>query len=129
MGVPHSKAPLDLREDYFVRIENRFAYYETKIIKEITLGHNYINQTRFNFTRPNKDDIIVEPKDGKDQLLNRTFLDFIYDNLRDRLFFSGVTIDEEEENPSIIRTKERMQIVKLKNNKYQFTRTYDYIKL
>lgn len=129
MGVPHSKSPLDLREDYFVNTENRFAYYDTKIIKEITLGHNYINQTRFNFTKPDKDNIIAEPKEDKDQSLNISFLDFICDNLSDRLFFSGVTIDEEEENPSIIRTKERMKIIKIKSNKYQFTRTYDYIKL
>ena len=128
MGVPYSKSPFEIEDDFYVDIKNRFTYYDSDIIKEITLGHNYVNRTRFHINRISEAITILEPIPDVEDNINIVLLDFITDKLSDKLFYSGVTYEKIEDAISIIRTKERMEITKIENNKYQLTRTYQVIK-
>lgn len=128
MGVPYSKSPFEIKPDFYVDIKNRFAYYNSNIIKEITLGHNYINRTRFHINRISEAITILEPIPDVESNINIVLLDFISENLSDKLFYSGVTYEKMGDDISVIRTKERMEIIKIENNKYQLTRTYEVIK-
>ena len=128
MGVPYSKSPFELKANFYKDIKNRFAYYNSNIIKEITLGHNYINRTRFHINRISEAITILEPIPDVESNINIVLLDFISENLSDKLFYSGVTYEKMGDDISVIRTKERMEIIKIENNKYQLTRTYQVIK-
>lgn len=128
MGVPYSKSPFELKPDFYRDIKNRFAYYDTDIIKEITIGHNYINRTRFHINRINEAVTIIEPIIDAENNINQILLDFIVEKLSDRLFYSSVIYEKEKVGYSLIRTKERMGIVKLEITKYQLTRTYEVVK-
>lgn len=128
MGVPYSKSPFELKPDFYKDIKNRFAYYDTNIIKEITIGHNYINRTRFQINRINEAVTIIEPIIDTENNINHLLLDFIVEKLSDRLYYSGVIYEKEDVGYSVIRTKERMEIIKLEKNKYQLTRTYEVVK-
>ena len=128
MGVPYSKSPFELKPDFYVDIKNRFAYYDSNIVKEITLGHNYINRTRFHIDRVSEAITILEPIPNSESNINIILLDFISENLKDKLFYSGVIYDKSDDGISVIRTKERMEIIKIENYKYKLTRTYEVIK-
>jgi hypothetical protein len=128
MGVPYSKSPFELMPDFYVDIKNRFAYYDSNIVKEITLGHNYINRTRFHINRVSEKITILEPIPNIENNINIILLDFISENLKDKLFYSGVTYHKSDDDVSVIRTKERMEIIKIENYKYQLTRTHEVIK-
>ena len=63
MGVPYSKSGFSPREDYLVKKENRYTYYDKSIVKEITLGMNFFNGRDFEIKRVNDKIINVKPKE------------------------------------------------------------------
>lgn len=132
MGVPYSKSGLVPREDYIVNKENRYVYYDNKIIEAITLGVNFFNGREFELGWLDEKKIKVKPKNEKtnweydSQVL---LLDFIVNNLKDRLYYSGIKYElDENEVHYIIRTKEKLEIDKQSDGSYILTRTNDVVK-
>ena len=68
----------------------------------------------------NEENVINAEEEAKEKLEE--------ENLKDKLFYSGVIYDKSDDGISVIRTKERMEIIKIENYKYQLTRTYEVIK-
>lgn len=132
MGVPYSKIGLVPTEDYFVNKENRYVYYDNKIIESITLGVNFFNGREFEIVWLDEKNIKVKPKNEKanweyeSQVL---LLDFIVNNLKDHLFYSGIKYELDENGVHyIIRTKEKLQIEKQEDDSFILTRTNDVVK-
>ncbi|MEC3906440.1 DUF2971 domain-containing protein [Tamlana sp. 2201CG12-4] len=130
MGIPFSKVGLDPRDDHKGDKENRRAYYDKNIIKEITLGNNFFTGREFDIDRSAKDFIIVKPLKSKNNWNYQDhidFLEYVYENFSDRLYYSGKTFNiNDGDQPYLIRTKERLEIENLGDNKYKLTRTNDF---
>ncbi len=132
MGVPYSKLGLVATEDYIVNKENRYVYYDNKIIESITLGVNFFNGREFEILWLDDKNIKVKPKniksnwEYKNQVL---LLDFIVDKLIDKLFYSGVKYEKDSNGMHyIIRTKEKLKIEKQSDDSFLLTRTEDIVK-
>tara|TARA_R110002049_G_C9172462_1_gene562055 strand:- start:6405 stop:7487 length:1083 start_codon:yes stop_codon:yes gene_type:complete len=130
MGVPYSKIGLDPRKDYEVNKENRRVFYDKKIIKEITLGNNFFTGREFNIDNSLKNSYIVEPIENKNNWNYQNhidILDYIFQNLSDKLFYSGKTFKIDGGGvPYLVRTKERLVIEKLLDKKYKLIRTNEF---
>jgi hypothetical protein len=130
MGVPYSKVGLDPRKDYDVIKENRRAYYDKNIIKEVTLGNNFFTGREFIIDRSLTIGFSVEPISG-DKKWNYNnhveILNHIEQNLKDKLFLSSKTFKIDDEGiPDLVRTKERFEIEKIGEIKYKLTRTHEF---
>lgn len=133
MGVPYSKSGFSPREDYLVKKENRYTYYDKSIVKEITLGMNFFNGRDFEIKRVNDKIINVKPKEIESNWefkSQQKLLDYLCTDLNDKFYYSGVKYElDEQEKPYLIRTKENMLIKKLDDGFYQLTKTENIIKL
>ena len=127
MGVPYSKRGLNVREDYHVNKKNRYVYYEKEIVEEITLGVDFFNSRDFKVEWLDSKNIKVKAlksdSNWEFDSLN-IFMDYVFHNLKDKLFYSGVKYELDEENVHyLVRTKEKMEIQKVEENEYILTRT------
>lgn len=133
MGVPYSKTGLAGREDYFVRKENRFAYYDKNLVEEITLGMNFFNSKEYEITKIDEKDIQIKLKKSKKNWnfeSQKKLLNYVFENLKDRLYYSGVKYEVNENNDYyLIRTKERLEIERKDEVTFVLTRTNVLIKL
>lgn len=132
MGVPYSKSGLNPNEDYIVNKENRYVYYDNKIIESITLGVNFFNSREFEIAWLDEKKIKIKPKKDKSNWEYESqvlLLDFIVCNLKDRLFYSGVKYELDENGVHyIIRTKEKLEIEKQSDDSFILTRTKNIVK-
>lgn len=133
MGVPYSKTGLSGREDHFIRKENRFAYYEKNLVEEITLGMNFFNTKEYEIVKISEKDIQVKLKNNKENWnfeSQKKLLNYVFENLKDKLYYSGVKYEVNENNDYyLIRTKEKMEIERKDETTFILTRTNILIKL
>lgn len=121
MGIPLNKERLSIPSNTKFNHENRYIKYDSSIIEEITLGYKFFNQESFEIEHVN-DGIIINPK--KDVPLLSDFIEYIYKNVKDNLYQSGVKQDKDKENNIFIkRNKEKIKIIKLETNKYKLIQT------
>lgn len=133
MGIPYSKSGLSPREDYLVDKKNRYVYYDKELVEEICLGINFFNGREFEIEWLDEKNIRVKPKkiesnwEYKNQVL---LLDYIIENLKDKLYYSGTKYElDENEKHYLIRTKEKLEIIKQDDESYVITRTNYIIRL
>ncbi|MDF2553499.1 MAG: hypothetical protein K0R77_2774 [Chryseobacterium sp.] len=131
MGVPHSKSGLNIIPDHIGNKENRKISYSKEIVEEICLGFNFIVARDFNIKRINDLEFEAQPLKGKYNYENYIkLLTYISDNLSDRLFYSGVKYElDDEQKLFLIRTKEKLEIKKINDETFHFTRTNNIIRL
>lgn len=127
MGVPYSKSGLDPREDYIVRKENRYVFYDKNLVEEVTVANNFFNGRDFEIKWLNAMRIKVKPKninsnwEYDNQVL---FLDYVVQYLKDKFYHSGTKYENDSDGSLIlIRTKEKMEIEKQDDGSYILTRT------
>ena len=132
MGVPYSKSGLDQREDYFVRKENRYVFYDRTLVEEITVANNFFNGRNFEIKWLDAINVSIKPKKVKNnweyesQIL---FLDYVVEHLSDKFYHSGTKYElDKDEAIILIRTKEKMNIKKEDDGSFLLTRTNEYIK-
>lgn len=131
MGVPYSKLSFTPISDYLTPPENRYTYYDKNIVEQITLGVNFF--TTFDFEIEWLDDRNIQIKPIKGEGFSNfdayaKLLAYICDNLNDCLFQSSTKYEDNEDNTlRIIRTKERLEIKRIKWNTYILTRTDEVI--
>lgn len=133
MGVPYSKTGLSGRDDYFIKKENRFAYYDKKIVEEITLGMSFFNTKEYEINQIDEKNIEVKLKNNKDNWnyeSQKKLLNYVFENLKDKLYYSGLKYEINENNDYyLIRTKEKMEIERKDETTFILTRTNILIKL
>lgn len=130
MGIPYSKAGLDPRQDHIVDKANRRAFYDKSIVEEVTLGNNFFTSREFIIDRKSNEEFTVIPieSDNNWNFKNHCkLLGYIECNLKDKLFYSGKCFHINEKGiPVLKRTKERLEIELIGDNKYSFTRTNEF---
>lgn len=127
MGVPLNKMGLTNNRDNYLGIkENRFAKYDSNIIEEIVLANIFFNGEDFSIKWNNDlTEFIIRPK--KDTKNFIAFLDYVCDNLEDKLFYSGVKYEfNNDKKLKLVRTKEKLKIEKMSKTKYKLYRTNDF---
>jgi len=128
MGVPLKKMGLSNNRDNVLGIKgNRFAKYDQNLVEEIVLANNFFNGEDFIIKWNNEDlnEIIVRPKRNTKNFI--IFLDYVCINLKDKLFYSGVKYEfNDEKKLKLVRTKEKVKIKKISKTKYKFYRTNDF---
>jgi len=132
MGVPYSKSGLVQRNDYFVKKENRYAYYDKELIEEICLGMNFFNAREFEIEWKNDKEIQVKIiKENNWQYENQKgLLNEILENFSDKLYLSGVKYElDENDKHFLIRTKEKIEITLIDDQNYLLRRTDQIIKI
>ncbi|MBC7845498.1 MAG: DUF2971 domain-containing protein [Flavobacterium sp.] len=130
MGVPYSKTGLSGREDYFVKKENRFAYYDKNLVQEITLGMNFFNTTEYQITMLDEKNIQVKLKANWNFESQKKLLNFVFENLKDKLYYSGVKYEiNVNDDYCLIRTKEKLEIERKDEITFVLTRTNILIKM
>ena len=132
MGVPYSKSSFNPIPDFKTLLKNRYTYYDKDIVEQITLGINFFTSSDMEIKWLDDKNIQVKPKKGNACYNFDSYaklLTYICDKLKDRLFQSGTKYEENEDNSlRIIRTKERLDIKRIKWNTYVLTRTDEIIK-
>jgi hypothetical protein len=132
MGVPYNKVGLKTIKPYKTNPQNRYAFYNSELVKQITLGVSFFTTTDFEIEWLDEKNIVVKPKKDDNSWNYESYcklLAYINDSLSERLYYSGVKYETNEDNTlKIIRTKERMEIKRIKWNTYQLTRTEEIIK-
>ncbi|MAD98614.1 MAG: hypothetical protein CMB99_14925 [Flavobacteriaceae bacterium] len=127
MGVPHSKAGLSNRPDYFVGKENRFIFYGKEIIEHICLGFTFFKGKDFDLLWLNSKELQIKLKKknrDKTPIVKLSLLNFIFFNLKDKLYLSGIKYElDENEKPYLTRTKEKVEIYKKNSKTFIITRT------
>lgn len=130
MGIPYSKSGLDIRKDHFVRTENRYVYYDHKLVEEITVAHNFFIARNFEIKWLDAKTIRVKPIDSKTNWEYDSqvkILNYISEKLSDKLYHSGTKYENDKDGfPVLIRTKEKMEITKGNDGEFLLTRTDDY---
>lgn len=129
MGIPYSKVGLDPRPDYIVQKENRYVFYDTKLVEEVTVANNFFNARNFEVEWLNAVNIRIKPRDidSNWEYKNQVkFLDYIVENLSDKFYHSGTKYELDNNEMILIRTKEKMEIKK-KSDYYILTRTDTFI--
>lgn len=115
MGVPYSKKGLDPREDYSIDKTNRYVYYDTTLVEEITLGVGFFNGRDFEIIWNEDGNFKVKPKAGGWEYESlQLLMNHVYENLNEKIFYSGVKYEfgENKNIYNIIRTKEKLEISK-----------------
>lgn len=127
MGVPYTKRGLNVNKDYHVNKKNRYVYYDKELVEEVTLGVDFFNSRDFEVTWLDAKNIKVKPlkTDSNWEFDSKNlFMDYIFQNLKDKLFYSGLKYELDEENVHyLIRTKEKLELQKVEENTYILTRT------
>jgi hypothetical protein len=132
MGVPYNKLSFNTNQAHVTSPENRYTFYNKDLVEQITLGVNFFTTTDFEIEWLDEKNIVVKPKKGDDSWNYESYcklLAYINDELSERLYYSGIKYETNEDiTLKIIRTKERMMIKRIKWNTYQLTRTKEIIK-
>lgn len=127
MGVPYSKRGFNIREDYHVDKKNRYVYYDNELVEEITLGVDFFNSRDFEVKWLDDKNIKVKAlkTDSNWEFESQNlFMNYIFQNLKDKLFYSGLKYELDEENVHyLVRTKEKLEIERVEENTYILTRT------
>lgn len=130
MGVPHSKSGLDVREDHFVKTENRYVFYDPELVQEITVAHNFFTARNFEIKWLDSKTIRVKPIDSKTNWEYDSqvkILNYISEKLSDKFYHSGTKYENDKDGfVVLIRTKEKLEIRKENDGSYILTRTDDY---
>ncbi|MFA9186751.1 DUF2971 domain-containing protein [Flavobacterium sp. FBOR7N2.3] len=129
MGVPYTKSGLNPHKDYFVRTENRYVFYDSKLIEEITVAHNFFNARQFEVKWLDAKNVLVKPieESNWEYQSQVDFLNYIVENLSDKFYHSGTKYEIDKDGVTIlIRTKEKMEIKKEIDETFILTRTDDY---
>lgn len=133
MGVPYSKAGLASREDHSVKKENRYVFYDKNIIEEICLGVNFFSGREFEIEWLNDKQFKVKPKKVKENWNYQnqlSLLNYISENLDQKLYYSGIKYElDENDELFLIRTKEKINIVKQSDESFIIERTDKIIRL
>lgn len=131
MGVPHSKSGLNIIPNHIGNKDHRKIYYDKNIVEEICLGFNFINADNFNIIKINEFEFEAQPIKGKynyDHYIK--LLNYISDNLYDKLFYSGVKYElDDDKKLFLVRTKQKLEIKKIDDENFHFTRTNNIIRL
>ncbi|WP_298555701.1 DUF2971 domain-containing protein [uncultured Algibacter sp.] len=124
MGVPNRKMGLtNNRVDYPGIPGNRKAKYDSNLVEEIMFGFDFFNGEDF-FIKWNKahTKFSISPKKNKKEII--MLLDYICDNLSNKLFYSGVKYEfNDDKKLQLYRTKEKLKIKKISIQKYELERT------
>jgi hypothetical protein len=130
MGVPNTKAGLSTEQDYVGIQGNRRAFYDRSLVEEITLGHAFFTQKDFEIQRDEEQIITIKPLESENHWNFKNYtelLDYIHTHLSDKLFHSGRKYEFDEDGmPYLTRTKERMEIKKVGENRYELKRTNEF---
>lgn len=133
MGIPYSKAGLNIIPDHVTDKKNRQIRYDFTDIEEICFGFNFINARDFEIVWINEKEFTAKPLKGKSNWESKNILkllNLISDKLADKLYYSGLKYELDSNNePFIIRTKEKLEIKKIDLEKFCFKRTNEIIKL
>ena len=92
----------------------------------LTFGFDFFNGEDF-YIKWNKEQsqFTVTPKKNIKNIVR--LLDYICNNLSDKLFYSGVKYElNEEEKLQLFRTKEKLKIIKISSQKYKLERTNSF---
>ena len=127
MGVPNRKMGLtNNRDDYKGIPGNRKAYYDSDLVEEIMFGHNFFNGEDF-FIKWNKERLKFSVSVKKNVKNMVRLLDYLCDNLKDKLYYSGVKYEfNKEKKLQLFRTKEKLLIRKISPQKYELERTKNF---
>lgn len=127
MGVPYSKRGLNIKKDYNVDKKNRYVYYDTNLVEEITLGVDFFNSRDFEVEWLDVINIKVKALKSESNWefeSQNLFMDYVFQNLKDKLFYSGLKYELDEQDVHyLVRTKEKLEIEKIEENTYILTRT------
>lgn len=129
MGVPYSKIGLIQREDYFVKIENRYTKYDADLIEEITVAHNFFNKRRFGVKWLDASNLQITLRDkdkNSDYKTENEFLTYIATKLSDKFYHCGRKYEFIDGHLSLIPTKEKLLVKKESEDIYILTRTDEY---
>jgi len=134
MGVPYSKSGLNPRPDINIQPGNRLIKYDRNLIDEITVGANFINQTKFKFNREKVSGKISSQTSVEisDNYVNHEVLEdllnYICENLSDRFYFPTTIVNTDLSNKKFLtRGKERINISKVSSRNYSIERTGEFI--
>ena len=131
MGIPFEKLGFSDIQNHKVKSENRFVTYGIDAIDSICLGMNFFSGSDFFIERVGVKEIQVQPRKEREQCdLKEQFdlyikiLDFIIDRFSDKVYLSAVKYEKDnDDNPYLIRTKEKVNIIKMEESKYLIVRT------
>lgn len=124
MGVPNRKMGLtNNRVDYPGISGNRKAKYDANLVEEIMFGFDFFNGEDFYIKWNNEhSEFTVAPKKNINTIVS--LLDYICNNLSDKLFYSGVKYElNADEKLQLYRTKEKLKINKISSQKFRLERT------
>lgn len=130
MGVPFEKLGFSNIENHLFEPKKRFINYDIDAIDSICLGMNFFSGSDFFVNWNGEKEIEVQPweKEGKYDLYIQ-FLNFIVEVFSGKVYLSGIKYEMDlDDNPYIIRTKERVHITKLHESRYLIVRTEEVIK-
>jgi len=123
MGVPFSKVGLAALPDQNMNHSNRFVKYDLHAVEEICLGWNFFTSKNFFIKWNNEKEIEIELLNhakGHEHYLN--FLNFISENLNDKICLSGVKYETQTGKPSLVRIKEKITLKKITDTKFVLSR-------
>lgn len=130
MGVPFSKSGLNVNEDYYKDISNRYVKYDSSLIEEVCLAVNFFTKQYFEIQWNGSSEFQVKPKKFDGNYLfdsHVKFLDFVSNGLSDKLYYSGTKYElDENEMLYVIRTKEKLEIQKQDDGSYLLRRTFNF---
>lgn len=132
MGIPYSKSGLNTFPDHNGIENNRQIKYDINAIEEICVGLNFITARDFELEWLNDKEFTAQPRKSnlENYQLILNFLQFVILNLPEKFFFSGAKYElDEKQEPYLIRTKEKIKIEQIENDKFKFIRTNEIIKL
>jgi hypothetical protein len=120
MGIPFSKTALYPKKDHFVKLENRFGYYDKGLVEEITLGMNFLNSGTFNIKPLGENRCEISPLKADDvNECPMRLLNYIVNNLSDKVFVSSyVYSGKDKQFPSLARTRAKLGIKKQNQNTF-----------
>lgn len=133
MGIPYSKAGLNIIKDHVSDKKNRQIRYDIESIEEICFGFNFINARDFEITWIDEKEFTIMPLNGDSNWEYENILkllDFISEKLSDKLYYSGLKYElDNNDELFIIRTKEKLEIKKINSEIFQIKRTNEIIRL
>lgn len=136
MGIPFEKLGFSDIKNHDFDSKKRYINYSLDAIDSICLGMNFFSGSDFFIHWNGEKEIQVQPKKERDQFdlkhqydLYIQFLNFIIDRIPGKIYLSGVKYETDfEGKPYLIRTKERVELTRIKDSKYSIIRTNEIIK-
>lgn len=136
MGIPFEKLGFSDIQDHKIKADNRFVTYGIDAIDSICLGMNFFSGSDFLIRWKGEKEIQVQPRKHRDQCdlrqqfgLYIEFLDFIINKFSGRVYLSGVKYETDKEGkPYLIRTKEKVDIIRLEKSNYLILRGNEIVR-